>query len=148
MKPLRNAAPADTSTHTTESHTGDSPTDDPSEPVWRALANPWRRRILDVLRESPRTTGELTDVLDTTRHQLLVHLEILRKADLVLTVAEGRVRRNYLNAVPLRMIHDRWLSRYESLWSDVLLDLRADLEAEVKAATRPVPTAEETSLAG
>jgi DNA-binding transcriptional ArsR family regulator len=109
------------------------PTDDPSDAVWRALASPWRRRILDALRDGPRTTGELTDLLETTRHQLVVHLQVLRKADLVVTAAEGRIRRNFLNPVPLRTIHDRWLSHYEAVWSDVLRDLRTDLESGARA---------------
>jgi DNA-binding transcriptional ArsR family regulator len=109
------------------------PPDDPTDAVWRALASPWRRRILDALRDGPRTTGELTDLLETSRHQLVVHLQVLRKADLVVTAAEGRTRRNFLNPVPLRTVHDRWLSNYEAVWSDVLRDLRADLEGGARA---------------
>lgn len=124
--------------------------EDGTDAVWRALASPWRRRILDALRDGPRTTGALVEILSTGRHQLLVHLTVLREADLVRTETRGRTRQNYLNPVPLRRIHDRWLSHYEALWSDVLLGLKADLEsgAATPHGARPERTTATDKTAG
>jgi DNA-binding transcriptional ArsR family regulator len=113
--------------------------------VWRALAHVLRRRVLDVLRSESRTTSELAAALNVTRHQLLVHLSVLRDANLVVTVAEGRIRRNHLNPVPLRLVYDRWLSQYEAVWSDALLGLRADLEDSPAISVQP-PTRDQERL--
>lgn len=86
---------------------------DPHDAVFRALANPHRRRLLDLLREEPRTTGDLCDrfpALD--RCTVMQHLAALERAELVIVKREGRVRWNYLNAVPIQEVADRWLSRY------------------------------------
>jgi DNA-binding transcriptional ArsR family regulator len=124
---------------------GSVPNENDHDRVWRALAHVLRRRVLDVLRSESRTTGELATALDITRHQLLVHLAVLRDADLVVTVAEGRIRRNYLNPVPLRLVCDRWLSPYEAVWSDALISLRADLEDGTAISVEP-PVADQGRL--
>ena len=94
------------------------------DPIWRALANPWRRLILDLLRESPRTSGELVDALGEGRFMVLQHLRVLRESGLVLTEARGRRRVNHLNAVPIQQIHSRWVSRFEGSWAEALLALK------------------------
>lgn len=81
--------------------------------VWRALAHPLRRALLDVLREGQRTTGELVTALGQDRHVVIQHLNVLREADLVIVQAHGRRRINHLNPVPIQRIHQRWVSRYE-----------------------------------
>lgn len=100
------------------------------EPVWRALANPVRRRILDILRERPRSTGELAgEFADLSRFAVMQHLGVLEEAGLVIRRKDGRKTINYLNPVPIQQIHDRWVSRYQRPWAESLVDLKAQLEA-------------------
>lgn len=96
--------------------------------VWRALANPVRRAILDLLRDGPRTTGEVVDVLGLGRHAVVQHLGVLRDADLVIVEARGRRRFNHLNAVPIQRIHERWVSQYTQPWVAALVGLKNTVE--------------------
>jgi DNA-binding transcriptional ArsR family regulator len=98
------------------------------DPVWRALAHPLRRRILDVLREQPHTTGGIVEATGEDRHVVMQHLRVLREADLVITEVAGRRRINHLNPVPIGRIHDRWVSRYEENWVAALVGLRDAVE--------------------
>lgn len=108
------------------------------EDVWRALSNPTRRAILDILRAGPRTTGDLADEFpDLSRFAIMQHLGVLDEADLVIPRRDGRRRYNYLNPVPIQQIHDRWVSRYTRPWAEVLVDLRDELEAESESDARP-----------
>lgn len=103
------------------------------EPVWRALANPVRRRILDALRDGPKTTGRLADEFpDLTRFAVMQHLKVLEEAELVVPRREGRRRHNYLNPVPIQRIHDRWVSRFTKPWTEALLGLKDELENEAR----------------
>jgi DNA-binding transcriptional ArsR family regulator len=78
--------------------------------VWRALANPLRRALLDELRSGPRTTGQLADAIpDHSRFAVMQHLEVLVAADLVVVRRRGRHRYNHLNPVPLRRWYERWV---------------------------------------
>jgi DNA-binding transcriptional ArsR family regulator len=110
----------------------DLPPVEDDDDVWRALAHPHRRRILDVLRGAPRSTGEIVDVLGASRHVVMQHLRVLRDADLVITEAAGRRRINHLNPVPIGRIHERWVSRYEENWVAALVGLRAAVEDREK----------------
>lgn len=101
---------------------------DETDPVWSALANPWRRRILDVLRDGPLPSGEVVERLGADRHLVLQHLAVLRQAGLVVTEKRGRLRINHLNAVPIRLIYERWVSRYEGAWAEALVGLKRDVE--------------------
>jgi DNA-binding transcriptional ArsR family regulator len=94
--------------------------------VFRALADPSRRRLLDCLREQDgRTLGDLCDVLpDMTRFGVMKHLAVLADAHLVVTERHGRTKLHYLNPVPIRDIHDRWISRYAEPFVAGLTDLR------------------------
>ena len=104
----------------------ETPTD---EAVWKALANAARRRILDLLREGPLTTGALADHFpDLSRFAVMQHLKVLTEADLVVVVREGRERHNYLNPVPIQHLYDRWVSRYMQPWTDALTSLKHELE--------------------
>ena len=104
---------------------------DELEDVWRALSNPTRRAILDLLRPGPRTTGELADEFpDLSRFAIMQHLGVLEEAELVIPRRDGRRRYNYLNPVPIQQIHDRWVSRYTRPWAEALVDLRDELESE------------------
>ena len=103
---------------------------DELEEVWRALSNPVRRAILDVLMEGPRTTGALDDCFpDLSRFAIMQHLKVLEGAELVIPVRDGRLRYNYLNPVPVQRIYDRWVSRYMMPWTDALTSLKHELEA-------------------
>jgi DNA-binding transcriptional ArsR family regulator len=107
---------------------GFSPAED-DDAVWRALAHPLRRRILDVLRDGPRTTGQVVDALGQAgRHVVVQHLAVLREADLVRVEPRGRQRVNHLNPVPIQHIHERWVSRYEANWLAALVGLKATVE--------------------
>jgi DNA-binding transcriptional ArsR family regulator len=78
--------------------------------LWRALSSPWRRRLLDLLRAGPRTTGDLADALaGLTRYAVMQHLGVLAAADLVVVERRGRHRYNHLNPVPLRRWYERWV---------------------------------------
>ena len=97
--------------------------------VWKALADPTRRAILDLLRNGPRTTTEIVEAFpNLTRFGVMKHIDVLRQANLVNTREEGRQRVNSLNAVPIRKIYERWVSRYEGFWADNLLRIQEDLE--------------------
>jgi DNA-binding transcriptional ArsR family regulator len=92
--------------------------------VCRALADPTRRRLLDLLREGPKLTGALSAAFPRlTRFAVMKHLGVLRRARLVLVRAEGRERVNSLNAVPLAAIGERWLRPEESAHASGLLAL-------------------------
>lgn len=81
--------------------------------IWKALADPTRRRILDALRERPRTTGELADLhRRLSRFAVMKHLGVLQRAGLVSVEWSGRERWNHLNPLPIQQIHDRWVSRH------------------------------------
>jgi DNA-binding transcriptional ArsR family regulator len=110
-----------------DSSLDDHPPDD-LDRVWAALANPWRRRILDALREGPLSSGEVVERLDSGRHLVLQHLAVLRESGLVITEKDGRRRINHLNPVPIRLIYQRWVSRYEGAWAEALTGLKADIE--------------------
>ena len=98
--------------------------------VFRALAHPARRRLLDSLfAEDGVPLTKLEQALpDMTRFGVMKHLRVLEAAALVSTRRVGRERRHYLNAVPIRQIHDRWLDRYRARAASVLLDLKTTLE--------------------
>lgn len=96
--------------------------------VWKALSDPTRRRILDLLKERPRTTGELCDAFEVSRFAVMKHLTVLENASLILVRRRGRERWNYLNAVPLQQIYERWLRPYEAHWAASLLQLKRLVE--------------------
>ena len=107
----------------------DTPPEDELDPVWRALANPVRRAILDLLRDGSRTTGELVGFFpELSRFAVMQHLGVLTKADLVVVVRRGRERHNYMNPVPIQQIYDRWVARYMQPWTDALTSLKQGLE--------------------
>ncbi len=102
---------------------------DELDAVWKALSDPTRRDILDLLREGPRTTTEIVDEFPhLTRFGVMKHIDTLRAAGLINTREEGRQRVNSLNAVPIRQIYERWVSRYEEFWADKLLRLKDDFK--------------------
>src|ERR671929_1388216 len=92
--------------------------------VFRALADPTRRLLLDRLFERDgRTLGELESELDMTRFGVMKHLRVLEAASLVVTRRAGREKLHYLNPVPIRLIHDRWIGKYAERRVSALADL-------------------------
>jgi DNA-binding transcriptional ArsR family regulator len=97
--------------------------------VWRALADPVRRAILDRLSKQPHTTGELVEHFDhLCRTAVMKHLEILVAADLVVVVKSGRVRWNHLNPVPLEAVCGRWLNQHSRRMASALNRLKEIVE--------------------
>ena len=104
---------------------------DDLDAVWKALSDPTRRAILDLLRQGPRTTTAIVgEFPNLTRFGVMKHMDVLRTAGLIDTREEGRQRVNSLNAVPIRQIYERWVSQYQELWADKLLRLKDDFEAD------------------
>ena len=93
--------------------------------IWKALADETRRTILDFLRSGPKPTTAIVEQFpDLSRFAVMKHLDVLRQAALVVTREEGRQRINSLNAVPIRMIYERWVSKYEGIWASALLRVK------------------------
>ncbi len=98
--------------------------------VFRALADPTRRFLLDLLFEREgRTLTELEAEVDMTRFGVMKHLRQLQEAGLVVTRRDGRVKLHYLNPVPIRLIHDRWIDKYTERRVSALAELKTELEA-------------------
>lgn len=122
---------------------------DPLEPVFKALASPWRRTILDLLRDGPLSTGDLDAALpELSRFGVMQHLAVLEEANLIVARKEGRTRMNYLNAVPLRQVYERWVSRFEGHWAGALLSLKDSLEAPATPGDERRPTAPAPAAGG
>jgi DNA-binding transcriptional ArsR family regulator len=97
--------------------------------VFRALADPTRRHLLDRLFERDgRTLTELESDLEMTRFGVMKHLRLLEGAGLVVTRREGRQKLHYLNPVPIRLIHDRWIDKYRERRVSALAHLKSELE--------------------
>lgn len=105
--------------------------DDSTAPAFRALADPSRRILLDRLFERDgQTLGELTGHLpEMTRFGVMRHLDVLESAGLITTRREGREKRHYLNPVPIRRIHDRWISKYAAPVVGTMSAIKDHLEA-------------------
>ena len=99
--------------------------------VFKALASPARRRLLDSLRaQDGQTLSELCRNLDMTRQAVTQHLSRLEEANLVATVRRGREKLHYLNPVPIHEIHERWIKKYERQRLDALRNLKKRLEGD------------------
>jgi len=96
--------------------------------TWRALADPTRRSILDLLRERSMTTGDLADRFDLSRFGVMKHLGVLVDAGLVTVRREGRQRWNALNPMPIHQIYRRWIKPFETAPADRLLRLKRHAE--------------------
>ena len=99
--------------------------------VFKALADPTRRRLLDELFEQDgQTLSALEQRLPMSRFGVAKHLKVLEGAGLVTTRKRGREKLHYLNPVPIREVHDRWVSKYAEPWAAALTGLKKDLEEE------------------
>jgi uncharacterized protein YndB with AHSA1/START domain len=99
--------------------------------VFRALADPTRRSLLDELfKQDGQTLSALEQRLPMTRFGVMKHLQLLEEAGLVVTRRRGREKLHFLNTVPIRLVHDRWVSKYAERWAAALSDLKHQLEDE------------------
>lgn len=104
--------------------------DDETDLIFKALASPTRRRMLDEIRDQPLTTGDLCQRFpELDRCTVMQHLKVLEGADLVIARREGRERWNHLNSMPIKQIHDRWIGPYAERAVTMLERLKTDLEA-------------------
>ena len=100
--------------------------------LFKALAHPSRVEILDILKDGPLTTGELSDKFKVSRYSIMKHLNILESAGLVVVRRQGRIRLNFIHAVQLQQLYSRWVSKYESQLASSLLHLKNNLEEDNK----------------
>jgi DNA-binding transcriptional ArsR family regulator len=116
--------------------------------VFKALADPTRRRILDLLRDQAMTTGQLCEELNgLDRCTVMQHLAVLGRADLIIERREGRYRWNYLNSFPIQRIYDRWISRFARPSAELLSRLKQDLEGDRNAPAANVPRGRDERIA-
>src|SRR5271168_2191347 len=105
--------------------------------VFRALADPTRRGLLDELfREDGQTLSALEERFSITRFGVMKHLKQLEDAGLVVTRRRGREKLHFLNPVPIRLVHDRWVSKYAEPWAAALSDLKDRIEEEPEMDTQ------------
>ena len=112
---------------------------DPMDAVFRALASPVRRRLMDLLKGGPLSVGDLAAAFpELSRYAIMQHLGVLEGARLVIAEKRGRVVLNHLNAAPLREVYERWVGAFEGHWAEALVGLKRTLEqtAEDEAAAR------------
>src|SRR5262245_10563347 len=106
-----------------------SPSMSDDDRVFKALADGSRRFLLDLLRKRDgQTLGELEWELEMSRFGVMKHLKVLEEAGLVITRREGREKLHFLNAVPIRQIHDRWIDKFREHQVSALVDLKNSLE--------------------
>jgi DNA-binding transcriptional ArsR family regulator len=99
--------------------------------VFKALADPTRRQLLDELfARDGQTLTELESQMPMTRFGVMKHLKVLEEANLVTTKRRGREKLHFLNPVPIRLVHDRWVSKYAEPWAATLSGLKRRLEDE------------------
>jgi uncharacterized protein YndB with AHSA1/START domain len=99
------------------------------DPIFKALADPTRRSLLDELfRRDGQSLSELEDRFAMTRFGVMKHLRQLEEVGLVVTRKQGREKLHYLNPVPIRLVHDRWVSKYAEPWASALVDIKQRLE--------------------
>lgn len=101
--------------------------------MFKALADPTRRSLLDALFEQDgQTLGALEARFEMTRFAVMKHLKLLEEAGLVVTRRQGREKLHFLNPVPIRLVHDRWVSKYTGPWAAALSDLKSRLETPMQ----------------
>jgi uncharacterized protein YndB with AHSA1/START domain len=101
--------------------------------VFKALADPTRRRLLDALfREDGQTLSALEGLFSMSRFGVMKHLKQLEEAGLVVTRRRGREKLHFLNPIPIRLVHDRWVSKYAEPWAAALSDLKSQLEERME----------------
>lgn len=105
--------------------------DDDSDRIFKALADSRRRRMLDLLKNHPRTTGDLAEFFpDLHRTTVMQHLGVLETAGLIIVERRGRERWNHLNPLPIHDIHERWIGEYAAMTVANLSRFKAEIEAK------------------
>ncbi|MDP2290217.1 MAG: metalloregulator ArsR/SmtB family transcription factor, partial [Actinomycetota bacterium] len=100
--------------------------------IFRALADPTRRQLLDALfRADGQTLHALEAGFTMTRIGVMKHLKVLEDAGLVVTRRRGREKLHFLNPIPIRQVHDRWIDKYTEPWAAGLVDLKHELEHDM-----------------
>jgi DNA-binding transcriptional ArsR family regulator len=103
----------------------------PMDEVFRALADPTRRSLLDELfKQDGQTLSALEARLPMSRFGVMKHLKVLEEAGLVTTRRRGREKLHFLNPVPIRLVYDRWVSKYAEPWASALSELKQEIEQE------------------
>ncbi len=113
---------------------------DSQDAVFKALADPTRREILDLLfTRDGRTVGEVCEVFADrmSRFGVMKHLAVLTEAELVVTAKEGRTKRLFLNPVPIEQVADRWISKYAARFTTALVGLKGQVEHPPETAEGP-----------
>ena len=106
------------------------PRDDKYDLIFKALGDSRRREVLDLLKNRGRTTGELCDHFhNLDRCTVMQHLRVLERADLVIVKREGRLRWNYINPLPIKELHDRWIGSYADSAVDLLARMKREIES-------------------
>lgn len=101
--------------------------------VFKALADPTRRKLLDLLAEkNGQTLGQLCENLDMARQSATQHLELLEAANLVSTARRGREKLHFINPVPIHEVYERWVRKFETQRLSLLHDIKQDLEGDPK----------------
>src|SRR3972149_6064439 len=104
--------------------------------TFKALADPNRRMMLDLVKESPgMTVSDLTSHFHFTRYAVLKHLRVLEDAGLIVRRRNGKTKELYINAIPIQAVYDRWISHYSALWASRLTALKYELEKEESMTT-------------
>ena len=102
-----------------------------SDKVFKALGDPTRRKLLDLLcKRNGQTLGELCAHLDMARQSVTQHLDLLEDANLVTTLRRGREKLHFINPVPLHEVYERWVRKFEVQRLSLLHDLKTELEGE------------------
>jgi DNA-binding transcriptional ArsR family regulator len=106
--------------------------------VFRALADPTRRALLDSLfgRDGQTLTELCEKFPEITRFGVMKHLSVLAEANLVITARQGRTKRHYLNPVPIEQVANRWISKYAARFTSALVALEGEITGDQEAATR------------
>ncbi len=98
--------------------------------LFQALASASRRQILDIVRDKPGcSVMDVCRHFDVSRIAVMKHINVLEKADLLISEKQGRTRRLYFNAVPIQMIHERWTTEYSALWAGRLTEFKRRVES-------------------
>lgn len=112
-------------------------TNDDMDLVFHALAHQTRRRILDLVRDKPgQSVGELAKAFDVSRIAIMNHLKVLEEAELLISQKDGRTRRLYLNAMPIKAIQERWIDSFSEVWADRLSFIKRVAEHVAKTNTK------------
>jgi DNA-binding transcriptional ArsR family regulator len=99
--------------------------------VFKALADPTRRSLLDELfKQDGQTLSALEERLPMSRFGVMKHLKVLEEAGLITTRKRGREKLHFLNPVPIRLVHDRWVSKYAEPWASALSQLKDEIEED------------------